>query len=365
MKVAICVLSLLSSLICPIYAESFFSIDEMLENDTKDFNDYTPQYELTENNTNQAIQQTQSLSDATIAAVPSALWSSSFTMNSVINSIGQRTLAPYYMPLFPDAKANLWVNYLGIDSTLNNRLGTTGSDFSANGFVIGSDFQICRSRIGISYGQTWGKNTYHGLGRIMQDTSIFAIYGESVLHQNTTNRWLLRYIAAYGRSQNHSKLEEAPGKWHSNNWAIDINLNYQFMISEKMIVSPYIGLQWQYASTNTWVSQDNLQFNREHLDYLQANIGINTMYAITNSWNAYSDISVNPNLKKHNPQGIISSNTQQYNSFATNPGRVSCKATIGSTYALSAHTRLYGSYTIEAAEHSTLQSFQMGVSYAF
>lgn len=295
-----------------------------------------------------------------------SLWGTTLEMRALMSTVEQRYADSRFMCLNPEYKTIFWSKYIGNYQKLNSGSNGIGSTYSSSGFAIGGDTQIASNAlIGLSYSQTWGKDKYKDAGHTDIDNYVIALYSDICLGQKGPGKLGLSLYAGYGMSRYDAKVPGSNAKWNGDNYLTAFKFNYHYIVSENTVVTPYVGMLWQFGRADSCTSDSNILFGKQDMSVLQMNIGVLTQHRINDKWGISGNLGINPDLYRRNPKGTAILNGVVIDTDCMNPGRVSMNVDVGTYYRITPQWTLNASYGLDFASHATQQTMQVGVSYAF
>lgn len=246
-----------------------------------------------------------------------------------------------------------WVSMLGGHSRMS---GTGGSDVNRMGGALGVELTVSESgNIGLAAGSTWSRLNPENHGRMHQNAQSVGLYGNAKLFGNATDSVWLSWDAAYGRTRTHGLVWNGSESWTQQSAVLATRATWARMIGQNTAVQGFGGLEY--------LALDSAKVQGERtgsVQNLRGEIGAGITHNAGRA-SVYAEAALVGDMLRHNPVTTFDGIREQ----GLNPGRVGLKVSVGGSYRLNDTWSANAAYTLEAAEHNTQHSANIGVSYTF
>ncbi|MCI7699348.1 MAG: autotransporter-associated beta strand repeat-containing protein [Akkermansia sp.] len=246
-----------------------------------------------------------------------------------------------------------WVSMLGGHSRMS---GTGGSDVNRMGGALGVELTVSESgNIGLAAGSTWSRLNPENHGRMHQNAQSVGLYGNAKLFGNATDSVWLSWDAAYGRTRTHGPVWNGSESWTQQSAVLATRATWARMIGQNTAVQGFGGLEY--------LALDSAKVQGERtgsVQNLRGEIGAGITHNAGRA-SVYAEAALVGDMLRHNPVTTFDGIREQ----GLNPGRVGLKVSVGGSYRLNDTWSANAAYTLEAAEHNTQHSANIGVSYTF
>ena len=246
-----------------------------------------------------------------------------------------------------------WVSMLGGHSRMS---GTGGSDVNRMGGALGVELTVSESgNIGLAAGSTWSRLNPENHGRMHQNAQSVGLYGNAKLFGNATDSVWLSWDAAYGRTRTHGPVWNGSESWTQQSAVLATRATWARMIGQNTAVQGFGGLEY--------LALDSAKVQGERtgsVQNLRGEIGAGITHNAGRA-SVYAEAALVGDMLRHNPVTTFDGIREQ----GLNPGRVGMKVSVGGSYRLNDTWSANAAYTLEAAEHNTQHSANIGVSYTF
>ncbi|MCI6981832.1 MAG: autotransporter-associated beta strand repeat-containing protein [Akkermansia muciniphila] len=246
-----------------------------------------------------------------------------------------------------------WVSMLGGHSRMS---GTGGSDVNRMGGALGVELTVSESgNIGLAAGSTWSRLSPENHGRLHQNAQSVGLYGNAKLFGNATDSVWLSWDAAYGRTRTHGPVWNGSESWTQQSAVLATRATWARMIGQNTAVQGFGGLEY--------LALDSAKVQGERtgsVQNLRGEIGAGITHNAGRA-SVYAEAALVGDMLRHNPVTTFDGIREQ----GLNPGRVGLKMSVGGSYRLNDTWSANAAYTLEAAEHNTQHSANIGVSYTF
>lgn len=254
----------------------------------------------------------------------------------------------------PVAKTIAWGTAYGQFSEIDSCCDATGADYNIYGAAIGAEHQFASGRsIGAAIGYDWGKVSPFHAASFDQESMHAAVYGRAAQWKvGTQGALAVDLSAAVGQTESELPV----GDVEQDSMQLDARVSYIRSISDKTSVSAFAGLQY-YAQSDDAAA--NVEVGTAQ--YLRTLAGVGINHAVTARTTVFAEASVYNDAMRHNPEVMVDG----FSYGVANPGRLGGTITAGAAYELNANWTLRGSYSFDAAKHSTEHSVNAGAAYKF
>ena len=246
-----------------------------------------------------------------------------------------------------------WVSMLGGHSRMS---GTGGSDVNRMGGALGVELTVSESgNIGLAAGSTWSRLNPENHGRLHQNAQSVGLYGNAKLFGNATDSVWLSWDAAYGRTRTHGPVWNGSESWTQQSAVLATRATWARMIGQNTAVQGFGGLEY--------LALDSAKVQGERtgsVQNLRGEIGAGITHNAGRA-SVYAEAALVGDMLRHNPVTTFDGIREQ----GLNPGRVGLKVSVGGSYRLNDTWSANAAYTLEAAEHNTQHSANIGVSHTF
>ena len=246
-----------------------------------------------------------------------------------------------------------WVSMLGGHSRMS---GTGGSDANRMGGALGVELTVSESgNIGLAAGSTWSRLNPENHGRMHQNAQSVGLYGNAKLFGNATDSVWMSWDAAYGRTRTHGPVWNGSESWTQQSAVLATRATWARMIGQNTAVQGFGGLEY--------LALDSAKVQGERtgsVQNLRGEIGAGITHNAGRA-SVYAEAALVGDILRHNPVTTFDGIREQ----GLNPGRVGLKVSVGGSYRLNDTWSANAAYTLEAAEHNTQHSANIGVSYTF
>lgn len=254
----------------------------------------------------------------------------------------------------PVAKTIAWGTAYGQFSEIDSCGDAAGTDYNIYGAAIGAEHQFASGRsIGAAIGYVWGKVSPFHAASFDQESMHAAMYGRAAQWMLGTKGVLAVDLAA---AVGQTKSELPAGDVEQDSLQLNARVSYIRSISDKTSVSAFAGLQY-YAQSDDATA--NVEVGAAQYLRTLAAVGIN--HAVTAKATVFAEASVHNDAMRHNPEVIVDG----FSYGVANPGRLGGTITAGVAYDINDEWTLRGSYSFDAAKHSTEHSVNAGAIYKF
>lgn len=254
----------------------------------------------------------------------------------------------------PTGRTMAWGTAYGQFSEIDSCCDAAGTDYNIYGAAIGAEHQFASGRsIGAALGYDWGKvSPFHGAS-FDQESKHAAIYGRAGQWKlGTQGALAVDLSAAVGQTESELPV----GDVEQDSLQLDARVSYIYALTDKTSISAFAGLQY-YAQSDD--STANVEVGSAQ--YLRSLAGVGINHAVTAQTTVFAEASVYNDAMRHNPEVMVDGFTYG----VANPGRLGGSITAGAAYELNANWTLRGSYSFDAAKHSTEHSVNAGAVYKF
>lgn len=254
----------------------------------------------------------------------------------------------------PTGRTIAWGTAYGQFSELESCCDAAGADYSIYGAALGVEHQFASSRsIGAALGYDWSKVSPFHAASFDQESMHAAVYGRAGQWKlGTRGALAVDLSAAVGQTES----ELSVGDVEQDSLQLDARVSYIRSISDKTSVSAFAGLQY-YAQSDD--STANVEVGSAQ--YLRTLAGVGINHAVTEQTTVFAEASVYNDAMRHNPEVMVDG----FSYGVANPGRLGGSITAGAAYELNANWTLRGSYSFDAARHSSEHSVNAGAVYKF
>lgn len=254
----------------------------------------------------------------------------------------------------PVAKTIAWGTAYGQFSEINSCCDAAGTDYNIYGAAIGAEHQFASGRsIGAAIGYDWGKVSPFHAASFDQESKHAAMYGRAAQWMLGTKGVLAVDLAA---AVGQTESELPAGDVEQDSLQLNARVSYIRSISDKSSVSAFAGLQY-YAQSDDATA--NVKVGTAQ--YLRTLAGVGINHAVTAKATVFAEASVYNDAMRHNPEVIVDG----FSYGVANPGRLGGTITAGAAYDINDEWTLRGSYSFDAAKHSTEHSVNAGAIYKF
>lgn len=254
----------------------------------------------------------------------------------------------------PVAKTIAWGTAYGQFSEINSCCDAAGTDYNIYGAAIGAEHQFASGRsIGAAIGYDWGKVSPFHAAAFDQESKHAAMYGRAAQWMLGTKGVLAVDLAA---AVGQTESELPAGDVEQDSLQLNARVSYIRSISDKTSVSAFAGLQY-YAQSDDATA--NVKVGTAQ--YLRTLAGVGINHAVTAKATVFAEASVYNDAMRHNPEVIVDG----FSYGVANPGRLGGTITAGAAYDINDEWTLRGSYSFDAAKHSTEHSVNAGAIYKF
>ena len=254
----------------------------------------------------------------------------------------------------PTGRTIAWGTAYGQFSEIDSCCDAAGADYNIYGAAIGAEHQFASGRsIGAALGYDWGKVSPFHAASFDQESKHAAIYGRAGQWKlGTQGALAVDLSAAVGQTESELPV----GDVEQDSLQLDARVSYIYALTDKTSISAFAGLQY-YAQSDD--STANVEVGSAQ--YLRSLAGVGINHAVTAQTTVFAEASVYNDAMRHNPEVMVDGFTYG----VANPGRLGGSITAGAAYELNANWTLRGSYSFDAAKHSTEHSVNAGAVYKF
>ena len=287
-------------------------------------------------------------------------WGIPTASRSFVNAVrGQRSNSG----CIANGRGTAWVAVLGASNKIN------GLDISLHGAALGVDLKVGRnSSIGIATGYTDADIDTRAYGKLNQEGSYVAAYGEHGLKQlSTTSCLSFDWVAAYGITDT-----KADGTtWEQDSLQLNSRLNWNKKISDRLSLSVFSGLEYFASNSDT---ADGVKTGS--IQNLRGEIGVGARYVAWGTPATLGDKSGIQGCEKLVLNGEIRYMNDMVRSNpvirmdglsggGANPGRQGIGIEAGATYRIGERWSASANYSYNTMEDSKEHRVNVGVSYTF
>lgn len=265
-------------------------------------------------------------------------------------------------PSYEDGKGGIveagshyaWFNAYGQNSRIS---GARGADYNFYGGAIGFEYKSVKDRsIGVALGYDTGKvSPILCNSDIDQDSVRAALYGRAGnWNLGRCSGIALDWSVAYGDTT--SKHNHVNSDWSQTSWQLDLRGSYYRAISERTMVSGFLGAQY-YTHEDAMV--DGMKLSG--INNLRLMLGSGLSYKLNNRTTLFGEAALYRDVLRDNPyleyEGVRHG--------CSNPGRTGVNAGVGVSYDINDSWSLRANYNIDAADNSIEHNVNAGVNYSF
>jgi outer membrane autotransporter protein len=323
------------------------------------------------------------------ARVANTMYSSAKTV-SYASQVAMDHLYNYYAGQhdFHAEGNNFWVSSLGTYQCVANRNGRTGYTYQSMGYAVGYDRAVGDHMIeGLSFGQTWGKNTpksgtnRYSAGKIDQDAVVGTLYGLERLMASADgqNQFFLEHYVSYGSVSNKSTKtalfnnKTATAKWDDDVWSFGLRGVWNRQLNEHWAISPFVGVEYEHVSQENFTERmgnNTAHYNGGSYQNLDVSVGTAASYhiAFKNGMELTPTASVAyvGSVVRDAPKVDVSNGTgKSVRESAVNTGRSAFQASAGVNWKISQDWNMSANYDFYVAQGTTAHNANVTVSYAF
>ena len=211
--------------------------------------------------------------------------------------------------------------------------------------------------LGMAMGVTWGEINTLSAYNVDQDSTHFALYGQSRLMQNGKKGLTLDWSAAYGRSENDADMLGSSYDWTQHALQLDARLTYGYALNERTTLRGFGGVQYLHIDSDTpekGVKADSMQ-------NVRVEVGVGATYMATAKTAVYGEVSFIGDMVRDNPATHIGGVCRG----GSNPGRAGMNLSVGATHDLNESWSLNASYNMELQSRANAHNANVGASYRF
>jgi outer membrane autotransporter protein len=323
------------------------------------------------------------------ARVANTMYSSAKTV-SYAGQVAMDHLYNYYAGQhdFHAEGNNFWVSSLGTYQCVANRNGRTGYTYQSMGYAVGYDRAVGDHMIeGLSFGQTWGKNTpksgthRYSAGKIDQDAIVGTLYGLERLMASADgqNQFFLEHYVSYGSVSNKSTKtalfnnKTATAKWDDDVWSFGLRGVWNRQLNEHWAISPFVGVEYEHVSQENFTERlgnNTAHYNGGSYQNLDVSVGTAASYhiAFKNGMELTPTASVAyvGSVVRDAPKVDVSNGTgKSVRVSAVNTGRSAFQASAGVNWKISQDWNMSANYDFYVSQGTTAHNANVTVSYAF
>ncbi len=302
---------------------------------------------------------TASAVDAALAKVSDTLvqttWGAAKASRAFVDSIdgrGQNATA------LNGGRGAAWGTALGASSRQSSRGAAQGADYNMGGAAVGAEINATeKHNIGVAMGYTWGKVNTFSAYAADQDTTHFALYGQSKLKKTANGELTLDWSAAYGRSENEADLMGERYDWTQHSAQLDARLSYARTLNERTVVRAFGGVQYLHVDAAT----PTAGVKADSLENLRVELGVGATWMATAKTALNGEVSFIGDMLRDNPAAVVGGTCRS----GANPGRAGVNIGVGATHQLNESWSVNAGYNLELVPHATNHSASAGATYRF
>jgi outer membrane autotransporter protein len=323
------------------------------------------------------------------ARVANTMYSSAKTV-SYAGQVAMDHLYNYYAGQhdFHAEGNNFWVSSLGTYQCVGNHKGRTGYTYQSMGYAVGYDRAVGDHMIeGLSFGQTWGKNTpksgtnRYSAGKIDQDAVVGTLYGLERLMASADgqNQFFLEHYVSYGSVSNKSTKtalfnnKTATAKWDDDVWSFGLRGVWNRQLNEHWAISPFVGVEYEHVSQENFTERmgnNTAHYNGGSYQNLDVSVGTAASYhiAFKNGMELTPTASVAyvGSVVRDAPKVDVSNGTgKSVRESAVSTGRSAFQASAGVNWKISQDWNMSANYDFYVAHGTTAHNANVTLSYAF